>query len=127
MNNNEFSLKGKNIVLTGAVGYLGSKYAEGLSKFGANVILADVNLNKAEIMKKMLEEKFSTNPLAIKVDISNKKSVQQMVSKICKKYNFRICWSWRINRHVFLANRTFLVRVCSEENAHKKSTQSSNR
>jgi hypothetical protein len=44
MNDNEFSLKGKNIVLTGAIGYLGSKYAEGLSKFGANVILADINL-----------------------------------------------------------------------------------
>jgi|TARA_B110000495_G_scaffold167222_1_gene153627 NAD(P)-dependent dehydrogenase (short-subunit alcohol dehydrogenase family) len=86
MNDNEFSLKGKNIVLTGAIGYLGSKYAEGLSKFGANVILADINLSKAEKMKKILEEKFSTNPLAIKVDISNKKSVQQMASKICKKY-----------------------------------------
>ena len=55
MNDNEFSLKGKNIVLTGAIGYLGSKYAEGLSKFGANVILADINLNKAEKMKKTLQ------------------------------------------------------------------------
>jgi NAD(P)-dependent dehydrogenase (short-subunit alcohol dehydrogenase family) len=87
MNNNEFSLKGKNIVLTGAVGYLGSKYAEGLSKFGANVILIDIDLNKAEKMKRELENTYHTNPLALKVDISNKKSVQSMVKKIYKKYN----------------------------------------
>jgi NAD(P)-dependent dehydrogenase (short-subunit alcohol dehydrogenase family) len=87
MNKTEFSLKGKNIVLTGAAGYLGSKYAEGLSKFGANVILVDVDQNKSEKMKKALEKKYNTNPLAVKVDVSNKKSVKKMIKKICRNYD----------------------------------------
>jgi gluconate 5-dehydrogenase len=39
---NIFSLEGKNIIITGGSGYLGSAIVEGLIAFGARVVIADV-------------------------------------------------------------------------------------
>ena len=39
-----FDLTGKTIIITGAAGMLGSRYSYGLSKQGANVLLAVINL-----------------------------------------------------------------------------------
>ena len=38
-----FDLSDKTVVLTGAAGNLGKKYVDGLSQFGANVVLSDIN------------------------------------------------------------------------------------
>ena len=38
-----FDLTGRNIILTGSAGLLGSQYAYTLSEAGANVILVDLN------------------------------------------------------------------------------------
>ena len=43
-----FDVSGKVIILTGASGFLGTQFAEGLSQAGAHVVLADINLNGAK-------------------------------------------------------------------------------
>ena len=49
-----FDLKGRNIVITGASGLLGSQYANILSSAGANIILLDVDTIKNEKLKSAL-------------------------------------------------------------------------
>lgn len=82
---NIFDLHGKYILLTGASGLLGQAYAEGLSRQGANVILADIDYNKCKLLEISIKKKYSVNPFAIKVDLTKKTSISKMLIKIKKK------------------------------------------
>ena len=80
-----FDLSNRVIVITGAAGLLGSEYANGFCQAGANVILADKNFVKCKKLATELEKKYGVKPLAIKLDVSNSKSIQQMINQIKKK------------------------------------------
>lgn len=82
-----FDLSGRTVILTGAAGLLGSEYAKGLSQAGANVVLADLNLVKCKKLAKNLEHEFNVFPMAIKVDVTDPKSINKMVSKVMKKFS----------------------------------------
>jgi len=82
-----FSLSGKVIVLTGAAGLLGSEYAKALCQSGANVVLADLDFPKCKKISKDLEKKYSIETLALKMDLTKKKSIEDMVSKTIKKFS----------------------------------------
>ncbi len=84
---NLFDLSGKVIIVTGAAGMLGSQYAYGLSKQGANVVLADVNLNECKKIEKNIKNLFNTEPYSIKLDLTKINSIGSMQSKILKKYS----------------------------------------
>jgi len=85
--NSLFDLNGKVIILIGAAGVLGSRYAEALCQAGASIVLSDKNYKKCKQLEKNLNKKYS-NPLAsIKVDVTNQKSVQDMVKKTLKKFS----------------------------------------
>ena len=78
---NLFNISDKVIVITGAVGLLGSQYVDGLSQMGANVVIADINYKKCKILSKKIKTKYKTNPLAIEIDITDQNSVKEMVNK----------------------------------------------
>lgn len=82
-----FDLSGKTIVLTGAAGNLGSKYVEGFSQAGANVVLADINFQESKKIEKRIEKKYGTDALSVKVDLTDPRSIKDMVTKISKKYS----------------------------------------
>ena len=82
-----FDLSGKVVIITGAAGNLGSRYAVGLSQFGANVVLADIDYIKCKQMAKKIKEKYLTDPEPIKLDLTKKKSISNVVSKVLKKYS----------------------------------------
>jgi len=82
-----FDLSNKVIILTGAGGLLGSKYAEGLSQVKANVVLADKNISKIKKQEKFLNEKYGVDSLALKTELTDKKSVQNLVKQVLKKYS----------------------------------------
>ena len=82
-----FDLSNRVIVITGAAGLLGSEYANGFCQAGANVILADKNFVKCKKLATELEKKYGVKPLAIKLDVSNSKSIQQMINQIKKKFS----------------------------------------
>ena len=82
-----FDLTGRTVILTGAVGLLGSKYAEALSQARANVVLADKNYSACKKLAKKIREKYDVKPLPIKVNVTNKKSVLKMVSKTIEEYS----------------------------------------
>jgi NAD(P)-dependent dehydrogenase (short-subunit alcohol dehydrogenase family) len=85
--NEMFDLSGKVVILTGAAGFLGSEFADVLSEAGANVVLADIREHECKDLAKNLSKKYSTAPLGIFVDVTDKTSVEEMVNRIVSKYS----------------------------------------
>ena len=83
---NLFDLSDKTIVLTGAAGYLAKSYVDGLSQVGANIVLSDINYQGCKKIEKQIREKYDVDPLSVKLDLTNSKSIKNMISKITKKY-----------------------------------------
>ena len=82
-----FDLSNRTIILTGGAGLLGSQYAEGLSQAGANLILADINYAGCKNIAKRLEKKNKNSILPIKLDLTDQKSIKNMVKKTVKKFS----------------------------------------
>ena len=82
-----YDLSDKVVLLTGAAGLLGNQYATALSAAGANVILADVNYTQCKKMEGELKRKNNVKPFAVKMDISNKKSIDKTVEKVMNKFS----------------------------------------
>ena len=82
-----FKIKDKVIIITGGAGYLGSQYAIGLSQEGANIVLADTNFKECKKTALLLKKTYDVTPLAVKLDITDPKSVRNMVIQVQKKYS----------------------------------------
>lgn len=82
-----FDISDRVVIITGASGLLGSQYAEGLSQAGANVVLADINYDGCKQLASKLKDQYSVSPLAIRLDLTNKKSIKNMVTKTLEKYS----------------------------------------
>ena len=82
-----FDLSGKVVVLTGASGFLGSKYAEGLAQAGANVVLADIKYSNCKKLENELSRKYSAEIMSLKLDVTNKKSIKNLVTKVKQKFH----------------------------------------
>jgi NAD(P)-dependent dehydrogenase (short-subunit alcohol dehydrogenase family) len=81
-----FSLKGKKAVVTGAAGGIGRTSAAALAELGADVALVDL---KADIAKKnadYIAKKFSVKTLALETDVSDEKSVREMVDTVTSEF-----------------------------------------
>ena len=81
-----FDLEGRNIVITGASGLLGSQYANTLSSAGANIILLDINTAKNEKLKSSLVKKYKNKISAYTLDISDQTEVNKTSKKIMKDF-----------------------------------------
>ena len=82
-----FDLSDKVIIITGAAGNLGSQYAEGLSEVGANVVLGDLDYTKCKQLSTKLKKKYGVDPLPLKLDLTKKISISNLVTKTIKKYS----------------------------------------
>lgn len=82
-----FDLNNKVIILTGAAGNLGSQYAKGLSRAGANVVLSDIDYLQCKKLSEQLKNEFNVDPLPIKTDLQKKSSIQKLVKNTMKKYS----------------------------------------
>jgi len=80
-----FDLTGRNIIITGSSGTLGSQYADTLSQVGANVILIDIN-NKNNNLDKTLRKKYKTKARFYCADISIEKNVISLKKNILKDF-----------------------------------------
>ena len=80
-----FDLTGRNIIVTGSSGTLGSQYADTLSQAGANVILVDIN-NENNNLDKTLRKKYKTNAKFYCTDISIEKNVLSLKKNILTNF-----------------------------------------
>ena len=81
-----FSVKGKVIIITGALGLLGSTYVEGFSQEGANVVIVDLNAGLCNQKAEETAQRYGTESLGIGCDIANKEEVERMVKIVVSKY-----------------------------------------
>ena len=82
-----FDLSNHVVIVTGAAGNLGSKYAEGLTQAGANVVLADIDYATCKQLGRDLENKYSITNMAVKLDLNDKSSIKKMISKTVKQFS----------------------------------------
>jgi NAD(P)-dependent dehydrogenase (short-subunit alcohol dehydrogenase family) len=78
-----FSLNGKVAIVTGALGLIGKNHCEALSEAGANVVVCDLDQKKCEDFSKSLSQK----SIGIGVDITQKKSVEELKKIVLEKFN----------------------------------------
>lgn len=75
-----FSLDGETAIVTGAAQGLGQRMASGLAEMGADVAIADVNVEKAERTATDLDGE--TEAVAVDVDVTDEASVEAMVETV---------------------------------------------
>ncbi len=78
-------LKGKVALITGAAQGIGKSVALLLARNGADIVVSDINLEKAEETAKEIES-IGPKAMAVKVDVGNFKDVEEMVEAILKKF-----------------------------------------
>jgi NAD(P)-dependent dehydrogenase (short-subunit alcohol dehydrogenase family) len=76
------SLKNKVIVVTGGAGAIGQSFVRGVSDRGGIAIVADINLEAAEL----LAQDFRSNAYAAHLDITSKDSVMTLISDLMQRY-----------------------------------------
>jgi len=81
-----FSLKGKNVVITGGTGVLGRKITEALGNAGARIAICGRNLVKAENLAKELKEK-GVEIGVYKIDVLNKESIKECCENVLKDFS----------------------------------------
>jgi len=81
-----FNVSGRNIVITGAAGMLGTQYANTLSEAGANVILLDVDEQKSAKLAQTLVKRYKTDVNSYVVDITQENQVAKIKDQVVSNY-----------------------------------------
>lgn len=76
------SLKGKNIIITGASGGIGAEIARLCAARGANLVLLARSADKLEDLKKELQSKYAINVHAQQLDVSDTEAVKKVFSEL---------------------------------------------
>ena len=83
---NIFNLDGKVIVITGAAGLLGEKYAHAVAAYGGHPILLDLSQNSVDILADKLTKKYGVKAKGFEVDITNEKQVELNSNLVIELY-----------------------------------------
>ncbi len=81
-----FSLKGKNAIVTGGAGILGSHFCKGLADAGAKVAVVDINIEEATKVAEQIIADYNTTAKAFYCDLTSEKSVKQMVQTVVEEF-----------------------------------------
>ncbi|MCK4591220.1 MAG: SDR family NAD(P)-dependent oxidoreductase, partial [Candidatus Latescibacteria bacterium] len=79
-------LKGKVAIITGAGQGIGEAIARRLAQEGAAVVIADVNLETAQIAANQITEKYRRKTLPLCVDVTNSQQVAEMVRRTMEEF-----------------------------------------
>jgi meso-butanediol dehydrogenase/(S,S)-butanediol dehydrogenase/diacetyl reductase len=82
----ELGLKDKVVIVTGGAGGLCSAVADAFAKQGANVVIADLDVNVAQELSDKIRATHKVQSIAIMTDVSNKSDVDNMVAKTLEKF-----------------------------------------
>jgi NAD(P)-dependent dehydrogenase (short-subunit alcohol dehydrogenase family) len=81
-----FSLKGKNAVVLGGAGGLGEAIVEGLSQYGANIVIASRKIEALEKVAADIRSKTGGEITPITVDVTDEKSMAKLVGDVVAKF-----------------------------------------
>ena len=81
-----FGLKNKVALVVGGGGELGKAMALGIAKSGADVAIADIKVQAANAVSKEITA-LGRESIALEVDVTNSKIVDNMVEKVIAKFN----------------------------------------
>jgi len=77
-----FSIEGKTILLTGALGFLGSYFCEELAKAGAHLIIIDLDNARCIKFAEELSKKYNTKNYGYGLDITNESDVKNTADTV---------------------------------------------
>ncbi len=80
-----FRVDDKVAVVVGGAGGIGEALGHGLAEYGAKVVIADLNIERAEQVAQDIQSNFKSEAVAIKFDITDEKSVAQMAEQVVAK------------------------------------------
>lgn len=79
-----FNLTGKVVIVAGGAGYLGGAVCRGMVKQGASVVVADLDLERAEQLVKNLNAMENTAQcLAHSLDLREETSIDALIGRVC--------------------------------------------
>jgi NAD(P)-dependent dehydrogenase (short-subunit alcohol dehydrogenase family) len=79
-------LKGKVALITGGGGGIGFATAKLFAEEGADIVIAELDMKKAEKAKKEIEDKTGRKVMVLEVDVSKKTQVDEMVGKAITEF-----------------------------------------
>ena len=82
----QFSLKGKTAIITGAAGILGKRFSSGLLELGANVAMVDINESLVKEVAAELSKRYNATAIGIACDVSSVESVAKMVQIVIQTF-----------------------------------------
>lgn len=85
MDNNSMNFKDKVVIITGGAQGIGRAYAIEFAKAGACVVIADLSSEKGDMVAREIAD-FDGRAISTKVDVSDKASVDSMVSQALEAY-----------------------------------------
>jgi NAD(P)-dependent dehydrogenase (short-subunit alcohol dehydrogenase family) len=82
-----FRLDNKITVVIGGAGGIGEACATALARQGAKVIIADMNLERAQTVAGQIASATGSEAIAMPVDVAREESVQELADNVVKKYS----------------------------------------
>lgn len=81
----KFNMRGKTALVTGGAGLLGKRFSLALAQAGANVVVADLNLNAAQAHAETLVSK-GYFAIALALDVTDPASCKQVVAQTLERF-----------------------------------------
>jgi NAD(P)-dependent dehydrogenase (short-subunit alcohol dehydrogenase family) len=113
-NDKIFSVKGKNIILTGSSGLLGSAYARALLERGSNLALIDLNPKTSNGIQKEFNSEVD-QVIFYKCDLSKPNEIKSTFRKILKDFS---SIDGLINNAAFTSKQSFKVKDFKNYETH---------
>ena len=82
----KFDLTGKEAVITGGAGLLGSKHAEALAEFGAITVLLDIDQGRSDAVATQISKTFGVESFGVRADITNLTQIEDLNKMLIEKY-----------------------------------------
>ena len=81
-----FRLDNKIIVITGATGLLGKKYAEAVACYGGTPILLDLSQQSVDYLANELNEKYKVDSVGFEIDITDEEKIENNAKQLIEKF-----------------------------------------
>lgn len=75
----KFGLHGKCVIVTGGASNIGRATVLQFAEEGANVVIADIDVESAGLLARHVEETFSVQALAVKCDVTSREESEQLI------------------------------------------------